>query len=308
MKNYNEIANDIFERRERYVAERREKRRSFVRITSAVGSFVLVALLGVGIWQSGLLTPDSPSVIGGTSDNDSSESNTGVEKPNVPVIWGNNNGESEDAGFSEWNGKWITGSLYDALRSSENKNCVFAISPILLYVDEEYEHNGKTIAEYESAAEEYRMTYYKFGELLKMGDSLKYGEALVSGAPNGEKWAETLYNERIEYFGEDLLAKYIVDGEFLKEKLEEDMTEYAEYERIARESYDTARKAYFRYFVDEIIKHLEKQNIKYERNSETDLTVFASAEEFLALSLDNVQYYGLAAKNGNDDLVYTESL
>ncbi len=305
MKNYNEIANDIFERREEYVAARREKRRSAVRITSAVCSFVLVALLGVGVWRSGLLSRGFLPVTDGTSDEDLSESNTGVEKPNVPVIWGNNSGGSENAGLVEWNGKRITDSLYNALRNYENENCAFAVSPILRYIDEEYEYNGKTIAEYESEAEEYRMTYYKFGELLKMGDSLKYGEALVSGAPNGEKWAEPLYNERIEYFGEDLLAKYIVDGEFLKEKVEEDMAEYAEYERIARESYDTARKAYFRYFADEVIKQLEKQNVSYERNSETDLTVFVSADEFITLSLDNVRDYGLAAKNGNDDLVYT---
>ena len=52
MKNYKEIANDIFERREQYITEQRKKKKSIVRITSAICSFVLVALLGVGIWQS----------------------------------------------------------------------------------------------------------------------------------------------------------------------------------------------------------------------------------------------------------------
>lgn len=70
MKNYNEIANDIFERREQYIAEKRKRKKGIVRITSAVCSFVLVALLGVGIWQSDyfnrIISPgtDNPVVSG----------------------------------------------------------------------------------------------------------------------------------------------------------------------------------------------------------------------------------------------------
>ena len=66
--------------------------------------------------------------------------------------------------------------------------------------------------------------YEKLAQLLKQGDSLKYGEALyTTGTPDGEKWTKELYEQRVEFFGEDLLSKYIVDGEFLRKSVESDM-------------------------------------------------------------------------------------
>ena len=54
MKNYNEIANDLFERRDKCIAEQKARRKTITRITTSVCSFILVALLGIGVWQSGL--------------------------------------------------------------------------------------------------------------------------------------------------------------------------------------------------------------------------------------------------------------
>ena len=66
--------------------------------------------------------------------------------------------------------------------------------------------------------------YEKLAQLLKQGDMLKYGEALyTTGTPDGEKWTKELYEQRVEFFGEDLLSKYIVDGEFLRKSVESDM-------------------------------------------------------------------------------------
>ena len=62
MKHYEEIANRVFERRDAYVARQKKRRQTAIRVTSVVSSFVLVALLGVGIWQSGWLTPEAPMV------------------------------------------------------------------------------------------------------------------------------------------------------------------------------------------------------------------------------------------------------
>ena len=72
MKNYNEIANDLFERRDKCIAEQKARRKTITRITTSVCSFILVALLGIGVWQSGLfnsiITPlntDDPAISGG---------------------------------------------------------------------------------------------------------------------------------------------------------------------------------------------------------------------------------------------------
>lgn len=62
MKNYEEIANSVFERRDAYVTRQKQKRRTAMKIASATCAFALVALLGVGAWQSGWLTPDTPPV------------------------------------------------------------------------------------------------------------------------------------------------------------------------------------------------------------------------------------------------------
>lgn len=49
MKNYNEIANTIFERRDEYLAQQKAKRKKITQITSAVACFVLVAGIGFGM-------------------------------------------------------------------------------------------------------------------------------------------------------------------------------------------------------------------------------------------------------------------
>ena len=68
--------------------------------------------------------------------------------------------------------------------------------------------------------------YDKLGQLLKDGDSLKYGEALyTTGTPDGEKWTKDFYEQRVEFYGEEFLAKYIVNGEFLRDKVVSDMAE-----------------------------------------------------------------------------------
>ena len=57
MKNYEEIANTVFERRDAYVARQRQKRRTVIKITSAA-----CVALTVGLWQGGVFDPATPPV------------------------------------------------------------------------------------------------------------------------------------------------------------------------------------------------------------------------------------------------------
>ena len=55
MKNYNEMADDVFRRRDEFAKEQKKKRK----ITALTLSCICMAVLvGVGVWQSGLLKPE----------------------------------------------------------------------------------------------------------------------------------------------------------------------------------------------------------------------------------------------------------
>lgn len=228
-------------------------------------------------------------------DTDKTDPNIGSEI-DKPIIWGNAYGEVQDAGFTEWNGKTITLSLYDVLSDEKNKDSLIAVS-VGFEIDTNFVYNGKSLAEYAMEADNERLGYGKLGQLLKLGDSLKYGEALfTTGTPTGEKWTKELYDETIETIGEDLIAKYIVDGVFLKENLETDIAEYRD-PGPCQMAYEEVRNAFHKASVDGAIKQLEKQNINYERRNETTLVFFVTADEFTFLSLDNVLHFGLALKD-----------
>jgi hypothetical protein len=213
-----------------------------------------------------------------------------------PIIWCNTNSGVEDSGFVEWNGKTITLSLYDALSDEKNKDSLFAIG-VGFIIDNNFVYNGKTLANYATEADDERLLYGKLGQLLKLGDSLKYGDALyTTGTPIGEKWTKELYDEAIETIGENIIAKYIIDGEFLAEKLEADIAQCSENE-TCRIAYDEARNAFFQVAVDQAAKTLEEQNIKYEKRNGTELVFFITADEFASFSLNNVSHFGLALKD-----------
>ena len=110
---------------------------------------------------------------------------------------------------------------------------------------EGFVYNGKTVAQIRQEKEDKYVLIEKLAQLLKDGDVLKYGDLVyTTGTPEGEKWAKKLYDEQIEYYGEELLSKYIVDGEFNKAQVEEDssnaITEAEQLEIMA----DDAYKAY----------------------------------------------------------------
>lgn len=300
MKNTNEMVNSLLERREQYEAEQKRKRSIITRTVTSMCCLCLVALLGFGAWQSGLFnTARPPLVDGGNSthqDTDKTEPTNPSNNvsmgilPDAPIIWGETNGESQDAGFSTWNGKMITMPLNDVLTDEKNKNCLIAIG-VSFELDTEFVYKGKTISEYEAVLDDARLLIGRLGELLKAGDELKYGEALYkTGTPDGKKWAKQLYDETVERIGKDVLSKYIVDGEFLKEKLESDIAAY-DAEENSRENWDDAVAAYYEFIANEVARELKEQDVNCE--VQKGLIVYVTIEEFSVLEIDNVMFYSL---------------
>jgi len=316
MKNYDELTNDLLERRDRYVADQKKKRKTITRLTTSICSLVLVTLLGIGVWQSGWLNPVTPpntDDLAISDDNQTSNTDKTVGiTPDAPIIWGEANGEIQDAGFGTWNGKRITLSLHDVLSDEKNKDCLIAIG-VSFELDNQFVYNGKTISEYEAEADNAELLINRLGELLKIGDELKYGEALYkTGNPNGIKWAKQLYDETVERIGKDVLSTYIVDGEFLKDKLEADIAAY-DAATSSRNAWNEAIEAYYEFIAKETAEQLKKQNVNCEVKK--GLIVYVSVEEFSVIEIENVIYYSLAFResegmdfieNSADDLVISE--
>ena len=60
MKNYDETTNGLLDRRDRYVAEQKKKRKRVMGIATSLCCFCLVALLGFGMWQGGMFDAKPP--------------------------------------------------------------------------------------------------------------------------------------------------------------------------------------------------------------------------------------------------------
>lgn len=295
MKNTDEMLNSLFKRREKYILEQNNKRQKTMKIGASVLSVCIVVMMGFGVWKSGILkfAPE-------TSNSSETASEVDKYKPlpeDSKIIWADGNITDSDEGFTVWNSKNVTYRLFDALKSNEEKNCLYAIL-VIPPVDENFEFQGKTIAEYYTAMSQERNYPEKLLQLLKEGDSLKYGEALYkTGAPNGEKWAKELYEERTKFYGKEILDKYIVDGEFLRNELEQDIAA-ARNKKEASEAYDKAVKAY----LTELAKSLPSSltpDVVPERNC---IIMYLTKDEFESFTVDNIDewIFNLAIKDGDD--------
>ena len=140
----------------------------------------------------------------------------------------------------------------------------------------------------------------KLDQLLKEGHALKYGNRLCTeGTPAGEKWSKELYEERIEYYGRNFLAKYIANGEFDQAAAEGDYAScIAEVERLVK-LYDDSYQAYHSSYVDDVEKILSDIGIcTVEKNHK--LFIFIQKQELSKLDIPNKENYQLSlAKRRN---------
>ncbi len=76
MKNYNEIADSVLSRRDKYDEAQKVKRKKMIRISSFISCFVIVAALGLGIWQGGWLDFNSLPISNHPSQEDNNVETT----------------------------------------------------------------------------------------------------------------------------------------------------------------------------------------------------------------------------------------
>lgn len=90
MKNYDEMANDVFRRIDEYRVEQKRKRKVVARTVTSLCCVCLVSLMGVGIWQSGIfgqfnsLQRDVPTQGGNSIGNTSDEYAVFTDSINLP--------------------------------------------------------------------------------------------------------------------------------------------------------------------------------------------------------------------------------
>lgn len=330
MKTCDEMVNSLLKRREQFLidkkSEQKQKRRTALEISYAGGFCALAAVIfGVGVFNSGILREKKTIV----SDN-SSAANSEQEysswygydfahdaplenKPQAPdfssVIWGgDNSGTGHDSDITEdlmrqyWNGKSIYGYLNYAFEQNDD-DCVFAVFATYLYGDKDFTFNGKTSEQYFDEDYAWTEKIGCMGLLTKMGDELKYGEALyLTGTPDGVKWAKEYYDRIVSEIGEELLSKYIVDGEFLKDELICDIeTEWEELNKT-RNDYDRAYNDYRTEIYKTLMKQLEARGIYCELKSGSNgLIIYISEADFAELTLENPEnwVFGLASKDSD---------
>lgn len=147
------------------------------------------------------------------------------------------------AGTKEYHGFYLDSYLYEDLINADEEKCFDVQAYPVQSTPTDFVYNGKSYAQYKDEYQESKKLVEKLSNLLKDGEALKYGETLcITGTPEGELWSQERYSYKTQkYYGGEMLNSYIVNGEFLKEKLEIDLA-YAKEEMNKKNS--LANEAY----------------------------------------------------------------
>lgn len=342
MKTSEEMTRSLFKRRDEYLTGQRRRRTAAVKIAGAGSVTCCVAaaaVVGANILrQKNAVTPDtlmSVSASGvdvnsnsansdsiGNSQTSSVQSSPTIAEIPENVIWSKDSADGmeffidTDYEFCLRYGKQMTWELSGALNEYDDDS-VFAVSLLTTGGSLDYVYNGRTIIEMYNEEEMYLGEITSLEDLLKSGDELKYGEMLyTTGTPDGVKWAKEYYDRTVESIGEEILNKYIVNGEFLKEKLEADIEAAGKVAKSLCDEIIIAKKLSLKAAFENTISELKAKNIPFELrelkymdyNSGRNIIIIYISENDLAdleLSEQDSILFGFASKNANgEDIVY----
>ena len=301
MKTCDEMVNSLLRRREQFLLEKRQKRKTAAKITAAGGSCALAAAVGIGVLNSGILRekktviPDDFSAITDNSSTVSDNSSSANDESGDDFCLIDPNISPDDIAEHLWNGKIIKGALYKAFDEYDDDR-IFKVSAFCSSIDNfEYDNIDKYIAAM------HKPTLLK--RLIEYGDELKYGEALcTTGTPEGITWTKELYDDTVSFIGKELIDEYIIDGEFLKDRAERDYEAACNELETERELYEQSFYDYMTLVYGPLMKQLQEKGISCELTSDyTALFIDISKNDLANLTLDDPENWRFQLVKTNDD-------
>lgn len=121
---------------------------------------------------------------------------------------------------SEWReGIEVSPELEGVLESAEDGDVIYMYAHYDGNPSDDFVYRELTYLEWKNDLNEQMVLSNKLVSLLKDGEYLKHGEALYREGVNGERWSKELYEATREHYGEELLSRYIVNGELLTNEI-----------------------------------------------------------------------------------------
>lgn len=265
-----DIIEDYFKTKETFLKEKPKNRiLIWKHIIPAVACFVLIF--------SGIFGVTIASII--NNQEEATDSNTSSEDVSVEGI------EYKYNGFS------VSYELYELIKNAKDDDCFeIKISPYAS-ISKDFIYEGKRYEEYNQEYLQSKNLLKKQNEILKDGELLKYGEILyTSGTPEGVKWPKHRYHEAVEYYGDDLLNAYIVDGEFLAEKLRNDILDTQEKINVLQEKIDKAREAYDAVFAEQNLPVFQAESIDVSIK-DNRINIHLTKLQLSSLSIEHKELY-----------------
>jgi len=261
----------------------------FVRIAAAAACLCLIFGLGFGWIQSEKMVNIAP--------NEGRFFPAGRDE----MIWAvdqNPDISTDEEAFMQWKGFTVEIDLYDALEKNTDPEKYFAVTVTKQgqLGMKDFLYQGTTLGELDSRMEAWDIQWKNMMSLEKEGLWLRFGEALyTTGIPTdvplvgGDKWSESLYWETVARYGEEMLAKYIVDGEFLSERLVQDREVLEQEMEKLRAFRSEAYGAFKQQNAFRLLDNMQKQKLAvwYEGGN---LYLFVTEKQIAKLKLDKDEY------------------
>lgn len=119
MKNYEEMARDVFQRINEYETEKKAKRAKITKVAASVTPVCAAAVVGVGLWKGGVLTPDRNQLISSTVDSTVSDSDIFLSTNDDPSE--NNSKTNNKKNGADTSSTLSTSNTMDSTRREDSK-------------------------------------------------------------------------------------------------------------------------------------------------------------------------------------------